>query len=111
MSIFSKFFGDANAKVINAIQPTVELVNSFSDQFEKLSDSELKATTEELKNELKEGKTLDEILPRAFAAIREANRRVNIVRHFDVQIIGGVVLHRGEIAEMKTGEGKTTWLL
>lgn len=107
MSIFSKLFGDANAKVITNIQPTVDQVNSFSDQFEKFSDSELKATTEQLKAELKEGKTLDEILPRAFAAIREANRRVNKVRHFDVQIIGGVVLHRGEIAEMKTGEGKT----
>jgi len=107
MSIFTKIFGDANSRVLKGIAPVVDSVNSFSDQFEQMSESELKNVTNELKEELKNEKTLDDILPRAFAAIREANRRINRVRHFDVQLIGGVVLHRGEIAEMKTGEGKT----
>ena len=107
MSIFNKFFKDANTKVVDKIQPIVVQVNALSDEFEKLSDIELKEVTNQLKAELKEGKTLDEILPRAFATIREANRRINNVRHFDVQLVGGVVLNRGEIAEMKTGEGKT----
>ncbi|MBI5077735.1 preprotein translocase subunit SecA [Candidatus Falkowbacteria bacterium] len=107
MSFLSKLFKDANTKVIEKIQPIVDEINRFSVEFEKLTDGELTLKTSYLKERLKSGKTLDEILPEAFALVREANRRTIKVRHFDVQLVGGVALHRGEIAEMKTGEGKT----
>jgi len=107
MGIFSIFFKDANTKVLAEIQPFVDAINELSVEFEKMTETELKEVTAQLKKELTEGKTLNDILPRSFAAIREANWRINKVRHFDVQLIGGVVLNRGEIAEMKTGEGKT----
>ena len=107
MKLFKKFFKDPNLKVIEEIQPIVDQVNSFKEGYQKLTDEELKGITAELKAELKSGKTLEDVLPRAFAAVREANKRTLNVFHYDVQIVGGVVLHRGEIAEMKTGEGKT----
>jgi preprotein translocase subunit SecA len=107
MSLFKKIFGDPNERVINKIRPIVDQINAFEEPLKKLNDEALRNKTQEFKNLLKSGKTLDDILPEAFAVIREASRRTIGLRHYDVQMIGGVVLHRGEIAEMKTGEGKT----
>jgi len=106
MNIF-KFFGDANERVIKAIEPIVEKIGSFEPDLMKLSAEDLKGKTAEFKERYNNGETLDNLLPEAFATIREASRRVLNQRHFDVQLIGGIVLHRGQIAEMKTGEGKT----
>ena len=107
MSIFGKIFGDANEKVINEMRPVAEEINNLEKDFEKLSDGELKKKTEEFKAQIANGKSLDELLPEAFAAVREAAKRTLGQRHFDVQLIGGVVLHQGKIIEMRTGEGKT----
>jgi len=110
MSIVSKFFGDANEKYLKKLQPFVEKINKLEKEFEGFSDEQLKAKTQELKNKIDQGQTpviLDEILPEAFALVREAAKRTLNQRHFDVQLIGGVVLQQGKIAEMKTGEGKT----
>jgi len=113
MGIFSKIFGDENEKTIKAIQPLVTKINALEPEFEKLSATDLRAKTDEFKKRLASptgggsGETLDEILPEAFAAVREAAKRTLGQRHFDVQLTGGVILHRGGIAEMKTGEGKT----
>ena len=107
MSILSKIFKSYSEKEVKRLMPIVEKINSLEANMEKLSDKELKSKTEYFKNELKNGKTLDDILPEAFAVVREASKRVLGMRHFDVQIIGGLVLHQGRIAEMKTGEGKT----
>ena len=100
-------FGDANEKVIKAMRPTIEKIGSYEPELQKLSDEELKNKTAEYKERLTKGETLDDLLPEAFATIREASRRILNQRHFDVQLVGGIVLHRGQIAEMKTGEGKT----
>ena len=107
MSIWSKIFGDPNARVIKALEPVVFRINELEPEYKKLSDSELKLKTLEFKERLKNGETLDDILPDAFAACREAASRTLHQRHFDVQLMGGIVLHRGQIAEMRTGEGKT----
>lgn len=107
MSLFTKIFGDPNKKVLQEFQKEVEKINAFEPVISALSDEELKKQTEKLKAQLAEGKTLDDILPEAFATVREASIRVLKQRHFDVQLIGGLVLHRGHIAEMRTGEGKT----
>ncbi len=107
MSIFSFIFGDANEKYIKSLAPLVEKINSLEAGFQKLSNEELKNKTAEFRKKLAEGVLLDDILPEAFAAVREASWRVNKQRHFDVQLMGGIVLHQGKIAEMKTGEGKT----
>ncbi len=107
MSIFTKIFGDPNDKVIQSIRVIVDQVNALEPTIQALSDEELKAKTEYFKSLLSQGKTLDDILPEVFAVVREASKRTTGLRHFDVQLIGGVVLHKGEIAEMKTGEGKT----
>ena len=108
MSIITKIFGDANEKYLKKIQPLVEKINSLELEFESFSDERLKEKTGELKEKLKKGEeTLDDILPEAFASVREAAKRTLKQRHFDVQLIGGIVLHQGKIAEMKTGEGKT----
>ncbi|MFH0987933.1 MAG: preprotein translocase subunit SecA [Parcubacteria group bacterium] len=107
MSFLNKLFGDPNQKVVAKLQPIVDQINALSSVYENLTAEQLKNKTVELREQLKNGKTLDDILPDAFAGVREANRRANNARHFDVQLIGGMVLHRGEIAEMKTGEGKT----
>jgi preprotein translocase subunit SecA len=107
MSIFTKIFGDSNVKYIKSLQPAVEKINSFEKDFEKLSEDQLKEKTKEFKERLAKGETLDDILPEAFALVREASKRTLNQRHFDVQLIGGMVLHQGRIAEMRTGEGKT----
>ncbi|MBI2851820.1 MAG: preprotein translocase subunit SecA [Chloroflexi bacterium] len=98
---------DSNEKEIKRLQPNVDDINSFEPEFEKLSDAELKAKTDEFRSAYKDGASLDKLLPKAFAAVREAAKRTIGLRHYDVQLIGGVVLHQGKIAEMKTGEGKT----
>ena len=107
MGIFQKIFGDPNEKYLKKIQPLVEKINSLERKFEKLSDEELKGKTFEFKERLKKGETLDEILPEAFATVREAAKRTLGQRHFDVQVMGAIALHQGKVVEMKTGEGKT----
>ncbi len=107
MSFLTKIFGDPNKKILREVQPLVEKINSLEPDWQKLTDQQLKDKTLEFKNRLAQGETLDEILPEAFATVREVGRRVLNMRHFDVQLIGGIVLHRGNIAEMRTGEGKT----
>ena len=102
-----KLFKTYSEKEVKRIQPLVEKINGLEEEISKLSDSELRGKTEYFKQQLKEGKTLDDILPEAFAVVREASKRVLGLRHFDVQLIGGIILHQGRIAEMKTGEGKT----
>src|SRR3972149_3362801 len=98
---------DSNERELKKLSHLVQANNSLEPQFERLSDAGLKAKTEELKKRLADGESLEEILPQAFAAVREAAKRALGQRHFDVQLIGGIVLHQGKIAEMKTGEGKT----
>lgn len=107
MNILRKLFFDTSEKDVKAIQPIVDQINALDDAYSKLSDAELRGKTDEFKQMLRNGKKLDQILPDAFAAVREASRRTLGMRQFDVQMIGGVVLHQGRIAEMKTGEGKT----
>jgi len=104
---FLSGLGDSNEKVLKRLQSVVDRINGLEPEFEKLSDAELRAKTDEFKSRLKEGRSLDDILPEAFAAVREAAKRTIGQRHFDVQLLGGIVLHQGRIAEMKTGEGKT----
>lgn len=106
-SFLNKLFGDPNKKALKEIQPLVETINSLESEFEKLTDQELKNKTQEFKNRLQEGQTLDDILPEAFATVRETSKRTMGMRHYDVQLIGGIALHQGKIAEMRTGEGKT----
>ena len=109
MPFLSKIFGDANARYIKSLQPTVDRINLLEKNFEKLSDTQLKEKTSEFRQRLNgsPGEPLDDILPEAFAAVREASKRTLGQRHFDVQLMGGIALHRGNISEMKTGEGKT----
>ena len=107
MSIFRKIFKTYSEKEVKRVKPIVDKINSLEEEISKLTDSELRAKTDYFKEQLKNGKTLDDILPEAFAVVREASKRVLGMRHFDVQLIGGIILHQGRIAEMKTGEGKT----
>lgn len=107
MNIFTKIFGTHSDREIKRIMPIVEKIESLEDEYGKLSERELKAKTVEFKERLAKGETLDDILPEAFATIREAAWRVLEMKHYRVQLIGGIVLHQGRIAEMKTGEGKT----
>jgi len=107
MSWLTKIFGDPNAKMVKELQPIVEKINGLESSLSSLSDTDLKQKTLEFKDRLAKGETLDDILPEAFAVVREASKRTTGMRHFDVQMIGGIVLHRGNIAEMRTGEGKT----
>ncbi|WP_448515318.1 preprotein translocase subunit SecA [Parathermosynechococcus lividus] len=100
-------FGDPNQRKVKKYQPYVVEINLLEEQIQALSDSELQAKTGEFKQRLENGEALDDLLPEAFAVVREASRRVLGMRHFDVQLIGGMILHDGQIAEMKTGEGKT----
>ncbi|HBX75273.1 MAG TPA: preprotein translocase subunit SecA [Acidaminococcaceae bacterium] len=106
-SLIKKIFGDPNEKELKNIKPIVDKINSLEPEMEQMSSANLQAKTNEFKLRLKKGETLDDILPEAFAVVREASKRVTGMRHFDVQLIGGVVLHRGKISEMRTGEGKT----
>ena len=107
MGIFSKIFKSYSEKEVKRIMPIVEKINQLEAEISKLTDEELKNKTNIFKKQLEEGKTLDDILPEAFAVVREASKRVLGMRHFDVQLIGGIILHQGRIAEMRTGEGKT----
>lgn len=107
MALFSKFLNSGNEREIKAFRPIVEKINALESDFIKLSDQELRATTDNFRARLKAGETHDDILPEAFAAVREAAKRTLGQRHFDVQLIGGMVLHSGGGAEMRTGEGKT----
>ena len=107
MGLFEKIFGNYSEKEVKRIRPIVDKINGLEEEISKLSDKELTAKTAYFKEELAKGKTLDDILPEAFAVVREASKRVLGMRHFDVQLIGGVILHQGRISEMKTGEGKT----
>lgn len=105
--ILAKLFGSANARYIKRVQPIVEKINSFEPAIKNLTDEQLAHKTIEFKEQLEKGKTLDDILPEAFAVVRETAFRKLGQRHYDVQLIGGIVLHEGKISEMKTGEGKT----
>ncbi len=103
----TRFLGDSNEKALKPLRPIVEEINGLEDNARALSDDELRGVTEEFRQRLDEGETLDDLLPEAFAAVREAARRALGERHFDAQLLGGLVLHQGKIAEMRTGEGKT----
>jgi preprotein translocase subunit SecA len=107
LNIAKKIFGDPNTRELNKIKPLVEKINAKEEEIAKLRDSELKSKTEYLREKIKNGITADEILPEAFAVVRETAKRTIKMRHFDVQLIGGIVLYQGKIAEMATGEGKT----
>jgi len=106
-AIAKRLFGSANDRYLKQLQSTVDAINGYESRIEALSDDELKAQTEKFRERLKAGETLDDILVEAFATVREAAKRTLGQRHFDVQLIGGLILHRGQIAEMRTGEGKT----
>ena len=107
MGFLNKIFKSYSEKEVQKVMPIVEKINNLEPEMEKLSDNELRNKTVEFKERLGKGETLDDILPEAFAVVREASKRVLGMRHFDVQLIGGIILHQGRIAEMKTGEGKT----
>ena len=107
MSIVTKLFGTRSSREVKRIMPTVAKIEALEQEYRKLTDEQLKAKTAQFKQRLSAGETMDDILPEAFATVREAGDRVLGMRHFPVQLIGGIVLHQGRIAEMKTGEGKT----
>ncbi len=107
MGFFNKIFKSYSEREVQRVMPLVEKINSLEEEISKLSDIELANKTKEFKDRLQNGETLDDILTEAFAVMREASKRVLGMRHFDVQLIGGIILHQGRIAEMKTGEGKT----
>jgi len=107
LNLISKFIKSSNQKELDRIEKIVTEINSLEDDFKNLNDLDFPQKTNEFKEQIKDGKSLDLILPEAFALVREASKRTRNERHFDVQIIGGVVLHEGKIAEMRTGEGKT----
>jgi preprotein translocase subunit SecA len=106
-NFLTKIFGSRNDRLLKTYRKTVDRINGLEPQYEKLSDDELKAQTESFKQRVAAGETLDAILPEAFAVVREASKRVMKMRHFDVQMLGGIALHSGKVAEMRTGEGKT----
>ena len=103
----AKVFGTANERELKRLTPIVAQINALEPSIKALSDEQLRKKTGEFRLRLEQGETLDDLLPESFAVVREAGRRTLNMRHFDVQLIGGMVLHRGKIAEMKTGEGKT----
>ena len=107
LGIAKKIFGTENDRKLKKLRPLVESINALEPQFEKMTDDALKLKTEEYKKRHQDGESLDDLLPEAFATVREAAKRTLGQRHYDVQLIGGITLHRGEIAEMRTGEGKT----
>ena len=106
-TIATKIFGSANDRKVKSYRATVAAINDLEPELEALTDEQLRSRTEMFRQQLKAGKSLDDILVPAFATVREAAKRTLGQRHFDVQLIGGIVLHQGKIAEMKTGEGKT----
>lgn len=107
LGLVKKIFGDTNERDVKRLTKTVDYINTLEPQFEALSDEQLKAKTAEFRERIEKGATLEEILPEAYATVRETSKRTLGMRHFDVQMIGGIALHEGKIAEMKTGEGKT----
>ena len=107
MGFLDSLFNMADKKELKNFTKLAEKINQLEEEIAKLTDEELKNKTNIFKMQLEEGKTLDDILPEAFAVVREASKRVLGMRHFDVQLIGGIILHQGRIAEMRTGEGKT----
>ena len=107
LTLLTKLFGSRNDRLLKQYRKTVARINALEPQFEKLSDEQISAKTQEFKERLGKGETLDQLLPEAFAVVREASKRVMKMRHFDVQLIGGMALHEGKITEMRTGEGKT----
>ena len=107
LNVVKKVFGTENDRKLKKLRPIVSKINALEPQFVALSDKQLKAKTGEFKQRLADGETLDDLMVEAFATVREAAKRTLGQRHYDVQLIGGVTLHRGEIAEMRTGEGKT----
>src|SRR5713226_3452843 len=106
-TLLAKVIGTQNERDLKRLRPLADEVNVLEPALRQLSDEQLRAKTPELRERLVKGETFDDLLPEAFAVVREAGRRVLNMRHFDVQLIGGAVLHKGRIAEMKTGEGKT----
>src|SRR4051812_47774582 len=106
-NLFRKVFGSSNDRYIKSLKKTVEQINALEPQMQSLSDEALRGKTDEFRARLKEGTPLDDLLVEAFAVVREASKRTLGMRHFDVQLKGGIILHRGMITEMKTGEGKT----
>lgn len=108
MGIFSKIMGTHSERELKRVYPIVDKIEAMGPAMEKLSDEELRAKTDEFKKRLSEGETLDDLLVEAYAVVREAATRVLGMRHYRVQLIGGVILHQGRIAEMKTGEGKVS---
>ncbi|PIE63087.1 MAG: preprotein translocase subunit SecA [Desulfobacter postgatei] len=107
LNFLTKLFGSSNDRILQKIQPIIEKINEFEPRIQAISDTQISEKTTEFKNRLAKGESLDDILPEAFAVVREASVRTLGLRHYDVQLIGGIALHRGTIAEMKTGEGKT----
>lgn len=105
--LLTRVFGSRNERLLKTFESTVAKINSLESEFQKLSDEQLAAKTAELKSRVSNGETLDAILPEAFAVCREGSVRSLKMRHFDVQLIGGMALHNGKISEMRTGEGKT----
>jgi preprotein translocase subunit SecA len=105
--IISKIIGTQNERELKRLRPKVAIINSLEPQISRLTDIELRSKTDEFKKRLEAGQTLDDILPEAFAVVRETGKRTINMRHFDAQLMGGIVLHEGKIAEMATGEGKT----
>ena len=105
--LLAKVIGTQNEREVKRLRPTVAEINALEPQIQPLTDEQLRAKTDEFRKRVADGTSLDDILPEAFAVVREAGKRVLNMRHFDVQLIGGMVLHSGKIAEMKTGEGKT----
>src|SRR4026208_1830354 len=106
-TLLAKVIGTQNERDLKRLRPYVAAINAKEPEIQQLSDEELRGKTAEFRTRVSNGEALDDLLPDAFAVVREAGRRVLNMRHFDVQLIGGMVLHRGKIAEMKTGEGKT----
>ncbi|MCA1974865.1 MAG: preprotein translocase subunit SecA, partial [Caenispirillum sp.] len=102
-----RIFGTANDRIVKSLRKSVEQINALEPTIEALSDDDLRGKTAEFRQRLADGAALDDLLPEAFAVVREAGKRVLGMRHFDTQLIGGMVMHQGKIAEMKTGEGKT----
>ena len=107
LGIARKIFGTENDRKLKKLRPIVEMINGLEKEYEALSNSSLKSKTTEFKKRVQNGEKLDDLLPEAFATVREAAKRTLGQRHYDVQLIGGITLHTGEIAEMRTGEGKT----
>src|SRR5207237_851513 len=106
-NFLTQIFGSRNDRLLKQFRKVVDRINTLEPQFEQLGDDQLRAKTQEFKQRLGQGESLDDLLPEAFAVVREASKRVMKMRHFDVQLMGGIALHQRKIAEMRTGEGKT----